>query len=319
MRLLQRTLKVTRSLVWRLFEKIEGATPADRTASCHNCGKVYCANPGSGTRNLKRHMFKCFDIQEDWGIKDKVFTITLDNAKYNDGLVETLRSHLRLNNVLVCDGKFIHVRCGAHVLNLIVQAGLKVIEGSIEKVRESVKYVRGSSTRKTTFVECIAHLQLQCGRLVCQDVVTRWNSTYMMLDCALVYQNAYARLDLVDSNYTCCPTPEEWTRIMEISKFLKPLYKITTLFSGNSYPTSNLYFLKVFKIQSNIEEAIRNSDPVISDMGKDMKTKFDKYWNDYCKVLSFTVIMDSRYKDKIIDYCFSKLEMTPVSSQEDSG
>ncbi|GJR02193.1 zinc finger BED domain-containing protein RICESLEEPER 2-like protein [Tanacetum coccineum] len=450
------TLRRQRSLVWSCFEKIEGATPADRTASCHNCGKVYCANPGSGTRNLKRHMLKCFDIQEgeppqkrtpldqdmyrekmaiaiikhnypfsyvehkatrqlhqflhrdatpicrnsakkdvvaiyerektnlkmklekvssrisftadlwssitsdgymaltahyvdetwvlrkkvlnfsfvppphtgkmlayvlvnflsDWGIKDKVFTITLDNAKYNDGLVETLRSHLRLNNVLVCDGKFIHVRCGAHVLNLIVQAGLKVIEGSIEKVRESVKYVRGSSTRKTSFAECIAHLQLQCGRLVCQDVVTRWNSTYMMLDCALVYQNAYARLDLVDSNYTCCPTPEEWTRIREISKFLKPFYEITTLFSGNSYPTSNLYFLKVFKIQSNIEEAIRNSDPVISDMGKDMKTKFDKYWNDYCKVLSFAVIMDPRYKDKIIDYCFSKLEMTSEVRQE---
>ncbi|GJZ70888.1 zinc finger BED domain-containing protein RICESLEEPER 2-like protein, partial [Tanacetum coccineum] len=58
------TLRRQRSLVWSCFEKIEGATPADRTASCHNCGKVYCANPGSGTRNLKRHMLKCFDIQE---------------------------------------------------------------------------------------------------------------------------------------------------------------------------------------------------------------------------------------------------------------
>ncbi|PWA45921.1 zinc finger, BED-type [Artemisia annua] len=101
----------------------------------------------------------------DWGIDKKVFTVTLDNAKYNDGLVETVKSHLRLNNVLVCDGKFLHVRCGAHVLNLIVQAGLKVIEGSIEKVRDSVKYVRGSSARKKCFSECIQHLQLQCGTI----------------------------------------------------------------------------------------------------------------------------------------------------------
>ncbi|GJX12199.1 zinc finger BED domain-containing protein RICESLEEPER 2-like protein [Tanacetum coccineum] len=445
-----------RSLVWSCFEKIEGATPADRKATCHNCGKVYCAKPSSGTRNLKRHMLKCFNFEEggppqkrapldqdmyrekmaiaiikhnypfkyveheatrqlhkflhrdaapicrnsakkdviaiyerektklkamlekvssrisftadlwssitndgymaltahyvdetwvlrkkvlnfrivppphsgkmlafvlviflsEWGIENKVFTITLDNAKYNDNLVETLRGNLRLNNVLVCDGKFMHVRCGAHVLNLIVQAGLKVIEGSIGKVRESVKYVRGSNARKTSFAECIAQLHLQCGRLVCQDVVTRWNSTYMMLDCALVYQNAYARLDLVDDNYTCCPTQDEWTRIREITKFLKPFYEITTLFSGNSYPTSNLYFYKVYKIQSNIEEAIRNSDTVISDMGKDMKKKFDKYWNDYCKVLCFAVIMDPRYKEKLINYCFSKLEMTPQVRQE---
>ena len=57
--------------------------------------------------------------------------------------------------MLVCDGDFIHVRCGAHVLNLIVQAGLKAIEGAIEKVRDSVKYVRGSGARKFKFAEII--------------------------------------------------------------------------------------------------------------------------------------------------------------------
>nr|GEY51268.1 zinc finger BED domain-containing protein RICESLEEPER 2-like [Tanacetum cinerariifolium] len=125
----------------------------------------------------------------DWGIDKKVFTLTLDNAKYNDGLVE----------------------------NLI--AGLKVIEGSIEKVRDSVKYVRGSSGRKKCFKACIEHLHLQCGRHVCQDVVTRWNSTYMMLDCALGYQNAYARLKLVDTNYESCPSEDEWIRIKKITNF----------------------------------------------------------------------------------------------------
>ncbi|GJR77892.1 zinc finger BED domain-containing protein RICESLEEPER 2-like protein [Tanacetum coccineum] len=245
----------------------------------------------------------------DWGIDKKVFTLTLDNAKYNDGLVESLKDHLRLNNVLLCDGKFLHVRCGAHVLNLIVQSGLKVIEKSIEKVRDSVKYVRGSGGRKKCFSECIAHLQLQCGRLVCQDVVTRWNSTYMMLDCALAYKNAYARLKLVDTNYESCPSEDEWIRIKEITTFLKPFYDITKLFSGNSYPTSNLYFLKVYKIQSNIEKAIHNSYLIISQMGREMETKFNKYWDEYCKVLSFAIIMDPRYKVKSIEYCLSKLEM----------
>ncbi|GJR77891.1 zinc finger BED domain-containing protein RICESLEEPER 2-like protein [Tanacetum coccineum] len=194
--------------------------------------------------------------------------------------------------------------------------GLKVIEGSIEKVRDSVKYVRGSGGRKKCFKACIEHLHLQCGRHVCQDVVTRWNSTYMMLDCALAYQNAYARLKLVDTNYESCPSEDEWIRIKEITKFLKPFYDITKLFSGNSYPTSNLYFLKVYKIQSNIEQAIHNSDPVISKMGKEMKTKFEKYWDEYCKVLSFAIIMDPRYKVKIIEYCLSKLEMATEVREE---
>lgn len=51
--------------------------------------------------------------------------------------------------------------------------GLKVIEGAIEKVRESVKYVRGSFARKFKFGECIASLKLKCGRHMRQDIVTR--------------------------------------------------------------------------------------------------------------------------------------------------
>ncbi|KAJ0667094.1 putative transcription factor/ chromatin remodeling BED-type(Zn) family [Helianthus annuus] len=149
----------------------------------------------------------------DWGIEKKVFTITLDNAKYNDILVYRLKDHLRLNKALVCDGYFTHVRCSAHVLNLIVQAGLKVIEGAIEKVRESVKYVRASAARKYKFAECIQILSLQCGKHVRQDIVTSWNSTYLMLDCALVYRRAYTRLALVDSSFQTSLSEGEWVRV----------------------------------------------------------------------------------------------------------
>ncbi|KAD1384629.1 hypothetical protein E3N88_42913 [Mikania micrantha] len=246
----------------------------------------------------------------DWGIEKKVFTITLDNAKYNDVLVECLKSHLLLNDGLVCDGDFTHVRCSAHVLNLIVQAGLKIIEGAIEKVRESVKYVRGSAARKSKFAECIQQLSLQCGKHVRQDVVTRWNSTYLMLDCALAYRRAYARLALVDFNYKTFPSEEEWARVERIKRLLKPFYDITTLFSGSSYPTSNLYFQQVWKIQLCIEEEIHNADRVIQDMAKDMKTKFDKYWENYSMVLSFAIILDPWYKIKLVEYCFSKLNIT---------
>nr|XP_043619775.1 zinc finger BED domain-containing protein RICESLEEPER 2-like [Erigeron canadensis] len=134
----------------------------------------------------------------DRGIEKKIFTITLDNAKYNDGLVDSLKGHLRLNEALVCDGDFTHIRYGAHIMNLIVQAGLKAIEGAIKKVRDSVKYVRGSGARKFKFAETIQQLNLQCGRQIYQDVPTRWNSTYLMLDCAIAYMSAYDALELVD-------------------------------------------------------------------------------------------------------------------------
>nr|GEY44623.1 hypothetical protein [Tanacetum cinerariifolium] len=58
------TSKRERSLVWRCFEKIDRATPADKMAACHNCDRVFSVNSYSGTKNLKRHMLKCFNFEE---------------------------------------------------------------------------------------------------------------------------------------------------------------------------------------------------------------------------------------------------------------
>ncbi|GJX11554.1 zinc finger BED domain-containing protein RICESLEEPER 2-like protein [Tanacetum coccineum] len=244
----------------------------------------------------------------EWGIENKVFTITLDNATNNNGLVDCLKDQLSYD-ALVCNGEFIHVRCCAHVLNLIVQSGLKVIEESIEKVRESVKFVRGSAARKIKFAECIARLKLQYRKNVRQDVVTRWNYTYLMLDCALMYRPAYVLLAKLDKTFKTCPTEEEWTRIEAIAMFLKPFYDITKLFSGTLYSTSNLYFHNVYKIQKSIQRHMLNPDPVVSGMAKDMKTKFDKYWETYTMVLSFGAILDPRYKLNIVEFYLSELGM----------
>ncbi|KAA8546764.1 hypothetical protein F0562_003193 [Nyssa sinensis] len=107
---------------------------------------------------------KVIHLLKEWGIEKKVFSLTLDNAKYNDGLIDVLKCHLSLIDTLFCGGEFFHMRCGAHILNLIVQAGLKVIDEAVNKIRESVKYVRGSERRKIKFAECIAQLSLSCSK-----------------------------------------------------------------------------------------------------------------------------------------------------------
>jgi len=69
----------------------------------------------------------CFELSKkinefllDWGLEKKVFSMALDNASANDVLQNTLKSQLLLQNGLICGGKFFHVRCCAHILNLIV-------------------------------------------------------------------------------------------------------------------------------------------------------------------------------------------------------
>ena len=73
---------------------------------------------------------------------------------------------------------------------MIVQDGLKEIGVGVHKIRESVKYVRESQVRKQKFLECVKQVDLDIKRGVRQDVATRSNSTYLMLDSALYYRRA---------------------------------------------------------------------------------------------------------------------------------
>jgi len=189
---------------------------------------------------------KINEFLHEWGLEKKIFSITLDNASSNDVLVKTLKEKLVLQNSLLCDGEFFYVHCCAHILNLIVQEGLKVIGDSVDLIRESIKYVGGSERRMIKFKQCINQVgDIDAKSTLCLDVPTRWNSTFLMLQSALQYQRVFGSLHLVDENYKCCPSPDKWKRAEKICTFLMPFYDITTLISTSSYPTSNLYFLQV--------------------------------------------------------------------------
>jgi len=41
---------------------------------------------------------------------------------------------------LMLEGKLLHMRCAAYILNLIVKDGLEVIKNSIAKIHESVAF-----------------------------------------------------------------------------------------------------------------------------------------------------------------------------------
>lgn len=80
-------------------------------------------------------------------------------------------------------------------MNLIVQEGLKVATVALSKIRESVKYVKGSETRMKKFQECVqavGNIDNSIGLRL--DVCTRWNSTYLMLESAVKYRKVFYSL-----------------------------------------------------------------------------------------------------------------------------
>ncbi|KAL1218804.1 putative AC transposase [Cardamine amara subsp. amara] len=118
-----------------------------------------------------------------WGIS-KVFTVTLDNASANDVGIRFLKRRLQSWGTNVLDGQFLHMRCGAHILNLVVKDGLEENKAYISRIRCAVRYVRSSPARLNKFKECLSHLKLGVTVGLCLDVETRWNSTHLMLEAA---------------------------------------------------------------------------------------------------------------------------------------
>ncbi|KAJ9557104.1 LOW QUALITY PROTEIN: hypothetical protein OSB04_011718 [Centaurea solstitialis] len=250
---------------------------------------------------------KISGLVKGWGIERKLFSITLDNASSNDVCVELLKNQLRLMNSLVCDGKLFHLRCCAHILNLIVQEGLKKIDIAVDKVRECVKYVKGSLARKDRFGQCCSQNLLDTKKVLMQDVPTRWNSTYRMLSCALYYRLAFSHLSLSDSNFQSCPSLDEWQRIEKMCSFLKVFYEATLQFSGSLYPTSNLYFPQIFRIHLKLVEEKESVDPYMSQIANQMWSKFSKYWSDFNLLLAIVVVFDPRYKFTFVEFSYKKL------------
>nr|XP_023928812.1 zinc finger BED domain-containing protein RICESLEEPER 1-like [Quercus suber] len=78
----------------------------------------------------------------EWGI-DGIFTLTVDNASSNLTTIKFLQRVTKDWNGTVLENEFMHMRCCAHILNLIVGEGLKEIDASVARVREAVKVVKG--------------------------------------------------------------------------------------------------------------------------------------------------------------------------------
>ncbi|XP_076915830.1 zinc finger BED domain-containing protein RICESLEEPER 2-like [Bidens hawaiensis] len=210
-----------------------------------------------------------------WGI-ERVFTVTVDNASSNDTAISFLKNKIQNWGHAILDAQYLHMRCCAHVLNLIVCAGLKDYDPAIQVIRNVVSYVRSSPSRLAKFKECAKIEKLNVMGTVCLDVSTRWNSTYLMLESALKYRKAFNR---------------------------------------SLYVTSSAYFHDICSMHAHIDECIGSKDVRLSCMALDIKVKYDKYWGDGEKMnplLYVAVVLDPLYKLKYVNW--SSEEMYPIGN-----
>ena len=99
--------------------------------------------------------------------------------------------------------------CGAHIFNLIVQEGLKVIDDLVIKIRETMKYLKRLERRMCKFDEYAKIVGMKRTKGLHLDMCTRWNATYDMIDSATRYRFVLNHLVEEDANIMHCPSRDE--------------------------------------------------------------------------------------------------------------
>lgn len=243
----------------------------------------------------------------DWSLENKLFALTLDKGITNDSEPGSLRGYLSVKNKDIVNGQLLIEHCYAHVLSSLAQDALAAIPEIINKVRESVKYVKTSQAQEERFLEIKHQLQVPSMKFLSFDDQTQWNTTYLMLLAAMELKEVFNCLDTADPDYKLAPTLDEWKQVEILCIYLKLFYDATNVLICATHPTANLYFHEVWKLQAELTHASMSEDFFVSSLTRPLKEKFDEYWRDCRLVLAMAVVMDPRFKMKLVEFTFAKI------------
>ncbi|KAJ9544820.1 hypothetical protein OSB04_024527 [Centaurea solstitialis] len=258
----------------------------------------------------------------DWGVKN-IVTITVDNASSNDVVVGLMKSKLMSWGCSAIRASYLHMRCIAHILSLVVQDGLKMAHSSVMKLRDTVRWIRGSPARLTKFREIFDWLDIQEKCSLGLDVPTRWNSTYMMLRNAIPYRSAFESYPDRDASYKAdlgdsLLVDSDWIYLESFVVILRSFYEMTIRILGSLYVTSNTYLSEISDLSYALTEMMGSSNATERNVGGKMKEKFDKYWGDPEKMtmmIFFSSIFDPRDKTVWLNILLRFSEPSQTQSQ----
>ncbi|CAB5213586.1 unnamed protein product [Rhizophagus irregularis] len=252
-------------------------------------------HPHTGLQ-IQKAIYKIF---QDFSITTKALAITIDNGANQVAAMRLLST--TLSDELQIDFKII--RCGAHSIALVVNAGLGKFKPIIDKVRAFIIEVRKSPKKEQELITFATNLNVKYKKLI-RDVKTRWNSTFLMLESFLNNKAVIVSLISIGSNFAKLDlNDDEWKELQLFCDFLKPFFEFTEEMSGSKYPTFGTLLLLLDHLLEHIT-IIKNDTSIpkwIKGIAKEMQEKFRCISvNLYNSTATLALVLDPRYKTQIL-------------------
>ena len=143
--------------------------------------------------------------------------------------------------------------CFGHTINLCVKVGLKQhkIQTTVSRCSRLVTYFRKSTQAATLLASKQEALGMKKHKLL-QDVETRWNSTYDMIQRVMEQQAAICAALLEQKRMDLLPKDNELKLLEDIIDVLKPFKDVTEQMSGQSYVTVSTVHPILHFIESSV-------------------------------------------------------------------
>nr|GEY28754.1 hypothetical protein [Tanacetum cinerariifolium] len=232
--------------------------------------KKHKRKPGGGIRNETAKCWKYFDLK-------------MEQPDGPDRPWIKMAHHL---TSMYDDGKHFHIRCMAHILNLVVKAGLKVQKKEVETIGLAVKYIKKSSQRIEKF-KASTKKTCDSNRFLIAECPRRWNSTYDMLKSAIDLEEAFHNYSMNNASF---------------SRDLKAIPR---------RPLAHLLYSEILDVDKHLREweVVSKFDLMVSKM----RLKYDKHLmendcipkeNEDEENTPIAFLTDSKKEDKIKDLVY---------------
>ncbi|KAK9937809.1 hypothetical protein M0R45_014578 [Rubus argutus] len=229
------------------------------------------------------------DLFREYMIDDKIFNITFDNVTGSDAIIDMFKNTLQ--------PQFSYTRCLCHMVNSMVQEGLKLMETHLEKIRGAILYIATSSARQEEFSALCESRGLKCRKLK-PDFKTHWNSTFLMLVSCVDYNAAISDFynGKHDGNNLLCES--DWEIVFVFMNFLKVFRSVALLTSEVYLPTSSDGLPILLTVSKCFAKHRCHSTPEFAAIYDIMESRFKSYCE--CMLPSFCVAaaMDPRLKQR---------------------